>query len=64
MSDTDHNRIMLMSRLPESWKGAFDRVVSIEMLEAVGYVGLYPNRGTRVNQADFAERTLFQVTSA
>jgi hypothetical protein len=22
--------------LPESWKGAFDRVVSIEMLEAVG----------------------------
>lgn len=27
---------MLIDRLPESWKGAFDRVVSIEMLEAVG----------------------------
>lgn len=24
--------------MPESWKGQFDRVVSIEMIEAVGYV--------------------------
>ena len=64
VSDTDHRRIMLMSRLPESWKGAFDRVVSIEMLEAVGYVGLFPNCSTRVSQADLAARTLFRVISA
>ena len=33
-------RVWLMDyrNLPESWKGSFDRVVSIEMLEAVGWV--------------------------
>ncbi|GFZ43188.1 hypothetical protein JCM24511_00907 [Saitozyma sp. JCM 24511] len=38
-------RVWLMDyrALPESWKGAFDRVVSIEMLEAVGkeFIGGY-----------------------
>lgn len=31
-------RVWLMDyrNMPDSWKGAFDRVVSIEMLEAVG----------------------------
>jgi cyclopropane-fatty-acyl-phospholipid synthase len=28
----------LMDSMPESWKGQFDRVISIEMIEAVGYV--------------------------
>lgn len=26
--------------MPESWKGSFDRVVSIEMIEAVGLVSI------------------------
>ena len=33
---TSSQALTIRNSLPDSWKGAFDRVVSIEMLEAVG----------------------------
>lgn len=41
---TDKITVHLMDyrKMPEEWKGAFDRVISIEMIEAVGLVRLNP----------------------